>query len=114
MTWQATTREQRLRVVTRAILGAGLASALAVYLFSPSGEGLPSGYDVTQTKGYRHDLELYGGKANVQLDQFWRWFHTLWHGKTLAGTIVVLSVTSVLAIRLLARLADPEAELPEA
>jgi len=37
------------------------------------------------SKMYQRDLELYGGKAAVLADEFWRWFVTLWHGTRLAG-----------------------------
>ena len=97
------TRRARRRVVTGGILGVGFSAALAVYQFAPPDEGLPQGYDVTQTKRYRHELELYGGKANVELDEFRRWFQSLWHGRSLAGTIVCLSVMSVVAIRFFGR-----------
>jgi hypothetical protein len=38
-------------------------------------------------KLYRHNLELYGGKANVIMDDFRRWFTGLWQGKSLAWII---------------------------
>ena len=85
--------------MTGLVLGIGLTAAIIIYVTSPSADELPAGYDVTQTKQYRHDLELYGGKANVQLDEFRRWFQTLWHGRSLAGTIACLSVMTALAIR---------------
>lgn len=106
MTPDRTTRRNRLRLATGVILGVGLTSALAIYLFAPADDGLPAGYDVTQTKHYRHDLELYGGKANVQMDEFRRWFQGLWRGKALAGTVACLSVLAVLGMRFLAGIAE--------
>ena len=44
------------------------------------------------SKKYLRDMELYGGKANVLMDQFRRWFIGLWHGKSLAYTIAVISI----------------------
>ena len=44
------------------------------------------------SKKYLRDLELYGGKANVLMDQFRRWFMGLWHGKSLAYTIAGITI----------------------
>ena len=41
---------------------------------------------------YRRDLELYGGKAAMVVDDFSRWFVGLWHGKSLAFTIAGISI----------------------
>jgi hypothetical protein len=47
------------------------------------------------SKMYRHNLEVYGGKFNVMLDDFRRWFVGLWHGRSLAviiaGTSLIIS-----------------------
>jgi hypothetical protein len=37
-------------------------------------------------------LELYGGKAALVADDFSRWFAGLWHGKSLAFTVAVISI----------------------
>jgi hypothetical protein len=44
------------------------------------------------SKKYLRDLQLYGGKANVLMDEFRRWFVGLWHGKSLAFTIACISI----------------------
>lgn len=44
------------------------------------------------SKKYLRDLELYGGKVNVLMDQFRRWFIGLWQGKSLAFILAGLSV----------------------
>jgi hypothetical protein len=44
------------------------------------------------TKIYKHDLEVYGGKAAVLADDFRRWFVGLWHGKSLAFTITCITI----------------------
>jgi hypothetical protein len=100
------TPQARLRLVTGCILGAGLTIAFVIYLTASPETEFPPGYDVTQTKRYRHDMELYGGKANVLMDEYRREFASLWHGKALAGTVACLSVLSVLSIRFVARLRD--------
>jgi len=42
---------------------------------------------------YRHNLEVYCGKANVIMDDFRRWFAGLWQGKPLA---VIIGSTAIL------------------
>jgi hypothetical protein len=113
MTPPRSTGPSRLRVATGLILGVGLGSALLIFIFVPEETALRPEWDVTQTKHYRHDLELYGGKAGVQLDELRRWFGTLWHGKALAGTVLVLSVASVLAIRFVDRFRAAGEDLKE-
>jgi tetratricopeptide (TPR) repeat protein len=44
------------------------------------------------SKKYLRDLELYGGKANVLLDELRRGFMGLWHGKSLAFTVACISI----------------------
>ena len=48
------------------------------------------------SKLYRHNLEVYGGKFNVIMDDFRRWFVGLWQGKSLAiiiaGTTIIISL----------------------
>jgi len=44
------------------------------------------------SKQYLRSMELYGGKANVLADELRRWFVGLWHGKSLARIIAVLTI----------------------
>jgi hypothetical protein len=44
------------------------------------------------SKMYSHNLELYGGKLNVIMDDFRRWFLGLWHGKSLAFIIACTTI----------------------
>jgi len=86
-----------------AILIAGLVGAIWIYLAAvPADNAL--GYDPMQSKKYLHDLELYGGTANVLAAQFSDWFAGLWHGRNLAYTIAVLTVLTALAVRAIARI----------
>ena len=95
-------RRKRLRRIATAILAAGWATAVVVYVVAGPDSDNPLGYDPMQTKTYLHDLELYGGKANVLAAQFREWFTGLWLGRSLAYTIAVLTVLVVLAIRYVA------------
>jgi len=52
-------------------------------------QGNESVYPVNpdDSKKYLRDMELYGGKANVLMDELRRWFVGLWHGESLAFMI---------------------------
>jgi hypothetical protein len=71
---------QRLFLIAAILLLAGLGSSLAVYLTAEDDTGVILGYEGEggyvypvspgDSKTYVHDLELYGGKANVLADSF--------------------------------------------
>lgn len=94
-------RARRLRYATRAILAAGFGAALVVFFAASERPQDPLG-DSLGNKKYIHDLELYGGKANVLAAQFREWFAGLWYGRNLAYTIAILTVLLVLAVRFFA------------
>jgi hypothetical protein len=89
----------RLRWLTAAILAVGFASAIIIYLRAGAAPENPLGYEPLQTKKYLHDLELYGGKANVVAAEFREWFAGLWYGRNLAYTVAVITVLIVLVVR---------------
>jgi hypothetical protein len=95
---------RRLRRVTAAILAIGLTTSLVIFFAAAPPAGNPLGYEPRDTKKYIHDLELYGGTANVLADEFRSWFAGLWHGRNLAYTVAVLTVLFVLAVRFFATL----------
>lgn len=105
-------RERRLKRIAAGILGAGLLAAVVVYVLAGPEPENPLGYDPMQSKMFLHDLELYGGKANLLAAEFREWFAGLWVGRNLAFTIAVLSVAAALAIRWIASRApyEPEGE----
>jgi hypothetical protein len=82
---------RRLRLVAGAILIAGLASAIGIYVLAAPPTDDPLG-DPMQSKQYVRDLELYGGKANVLAVQLVQWFESLWHGTRLAYTVACATV----------------------
>ena len=92
----------RIRIVTRAILVLGFAAAVVIYLTAQPPPGNPLGYDPLDTKRYLHDMEVYGGKANVLAAEFRDWFDSLWHGKQLAFTVAVLAVIAAGAYKFFA------------
>ncbi len=70
----------------------GLGSSIIIYLTAKPESQNPLGYDPLTTKKYLHELEVYGGKANVVAAEFWQWFDSLWHGQSLAYTVATLAV----------------------
>lgn len=95
----------RLYVIAAVILFAGLTTAVVIYLTAGEDPGNALGYMIIdgqaypvrhdQSKMYRHDMELYGGKWNVFADQLARGFVGLWQGRTLAFTIA--GITAVIS-----------------
>jgi hypothetical protein len=90
---------RRLKYVTRAILAVGFGAAVWLYFVDRARPENPLGYDPLETKQYLHDLELYGGKANVLAAEFRKWFVGLWYGRNLAFTIAVITVMLVVGVR---------------
>jgi hypothetical protein len=65
--------------------------------------------DPFDNKKYIHDLQVYGGTANVLAAEFREWFAGLWYGKNLAYTIAVLTILVVLVVRF-TMLTNPSAD----
>jgi hypothetical protein len=100
MKWNLNERSTRLRLVSLAILVAGLlCSAVIFWHTSPEN---PAGYDPEDSKQYLRQMELYGGKANVLAYDFREWFIGLWHGRSLALTVAVITVLVAAGFRLAA------------
>jgi hypothetical protein len=109
MKWKLADIKTRLYLIAAIILLAGLGSSALIFLTAGGGPaGESAGGDIylvrpEDSKMYRHDLEVYGGKANVLMDEFMRWFAGLWHGKQLALTITCITVVISLAVFYIAR-----------
>jgi hypothetical protein len=101
MLWRSMPAEARVRLITRAILLVGFVSAVVIY-FANAGPGSASDYELERSKLYLHDMEVFGGKANILADEFRNWFDGLWHGRSLAFTVAVISVFTALAYRFVA------------
>jgi len=110
MKWAHLGPQARVRAGTRAILILGIAAAVVIYLTAQPPPVNPLGYDPLDTKKYLHDLEVYGGKANVLAAEFREWFDGLWHGKRLAFTVAVLTVIAALAFKFFATPLSPAPE----
>lgn len=92
MKTEQTDPQKRVNRVAAAILSAGLAGAVVIYLTVREPEENPLIDQLENSKVYRRSLELYGGKANLLAADFSRWFDSLWHGKSLAFTVAIVSV----------------------
>ena len=110
------TPDERLRAATRGIVAAGFAAAAILYITAGPPPQNPLGYDPLQNKAYRHELEVFGGRANVIMAEFRDWFDSLWHGRQLAYTVFVLSILAAYLFQLTVRLiqADPDEPDPPA
>jgi hypothetical protein len=91
-----------LNLISAIILMLGLGSAILIYRTAENNsygalgyeEGGGSVYPIMpeDSKKYLRDLELYGGKANVIMDELRRGFIGLWHGKSLAFTVGCVTI----------------------
>jgi hypothetical protein len=108
------TRAARRRFVTRVILVVGFAAAIAAYFRAAARPENPLGYDPLESKQYIHDLQVYGGAANVLATEFREWVAGLWYGKNLAYTLAVLTLITVALYRFFSfpMLKEPEEKSP--
>lgn len=90
--------------VTAAILAVGLIAAVVVFFTAAPAEEFPLGYDPLTNKKNILELERLGGRANVVAAQLTQWWDGLWHGRTLAFTLVVLTALVALAFWIMATL----------
>lgn len=102
MKWQSTDRSTTLRVISAAILIAGLLSAIVIYWNAAPPPELPLGADPEESKQYLRQMELYGGKANVLGEELREWFDGLWHGRSLAFTVGLLALLLAAGFRVAA------------
>jgi hypothetical protein len=109
-----------LNLIGAVILLVGLGSAALVYQRAGNALNGATGYEAADgtiypimpgdSKLYRHNLEVYGGKFSVIMDDFRRWFIGLWRGKSLAviiaGTAIVISLALFAAAKRLTPLGE--------
>lgn len=102
MKWKIANLQVCLNLIGIIILLVGFGSAILIYRTAENEsinvlgyeEGDRSVYPIApeDSKKYLRDLELYGGKANVLIDEFRRWFVGLWHGKSFAFTVACITI----------------------
>jgi hypothetical protein len=103
---------RQFKRIAWAILAVGFTAAIAVYFVNRSRPENPLQGQL-ESKKYLHDLEVYGGQANVLAAEFREWFSGLWYGENLAYTIAALTLLSVGAVRLVFALKMPPEEESE-
>jgi hypothetical protein len=89
MNWKIFNKRTWLNFISAIIMVVGLSSAALIY--QRTGNVYP--ISPADSKMYRHNLEVYGGKFMVIIDDFRRWFLGLWHGKSLA---VIIGCTTII------------------
>ncbi len=106
MEWRIIDPQKRLYLIGAVILIVGLAGSVLIYITAENNSESVLGYETAggyvypilpeDSKKYIHDMELYGGKANVLANEFMSWFTGLWHGRSLAFTVgfITLFVSS--------------------
>ncbi len=99
---------RKINRISLGLLLLGFGAAVVIYLTAKPEMVDPLLGDPLDSKKYRHDLELYGGKANVLSAQFMDWFGNLWHGRTLAYTVATLTVAGILVYRFVATHPAPD------
>jgi len=85
------------------VLVLGVCAAGALYLLADDEGENASLYEMQISKGYVRQLRQFGGKASVLFDELDRWFASLWHGTSLALTVLWLSVCAAAVLFLVAR-----------
>lgn len=102
MKWKITDPQTYLNLIGIIILLVGLGSATLIYITAENDSRDVLGYQIIHgqsypiytedSKMYVHNLQLFGGKAIVLMDEIRRWFVGLWRGKTLAFTVAFISI----------------------
>jgi hypothetical protein len=96
MRWRFADPRTRHYLIAAIILLAGLIGAIVIYLRAGNAPDILLEFSPETSKKYLRDLELYGGTANVLAVQFQTWFDGLWHGRSLAYTVAVISAVTSL------------------
>ncbi len=85
--------------------------ALSLYLYLRADDSIESRIveELHNTRAFRHELEVYGGKMSLLGSQMYDWFAGLWQGRQLAVTVGCICAAVSLALFLAARLIDDNA-----
>jgi hypothetical protein len=86
-------RRTRLDIV-RGIVLVGLTSAVTVFFTAGGPADNPLGNPQDTSKVYRRTMEMVGGEANLVASDITDWVTGLWHGRTLAYTLAVITLVA--------------------
>lgn len=103
---------RQINQITVLLLLLGFGSALAIYLMASPTPVDPLLGPPLVTKKELREMMAIGGNANVLSTEIRDWFAGLWHGKSLAGTVAVLTVGVTLGFRFVAMHPDYAAADP--
>jgi hypothetical protein len=105
MYWKILHQRAYLNLIGAVILLIGIGSAAVIYQRAGNIPYGAWGYETVNgtfypirpedSKMYRHNLEVMGGKLSVMMDDFSNWFGGLWHGKSLA--VIIGSITIMIS-----------------
>jgi hypothetical protein len=90
MNWKIFNQRTWFNLISAIVLLVGLGSAVLIYQKAGNDPFGALGYE--DSKMYRHNIEVYGGKFSVIMDDFRRWFLGLWQGKSLAFIIACATI----------------------
>jgi hypothetical protein len=91
-------QSKHLKIIALLVLIFGLGSASSLYLLAEPIPVSPSEYDRFTSKKYVRELERFGGKFAVLTAELNQWVAGLWHGKSLAVTVGILSLLLALLL----------------
>jgi hypothetical protein len=102
MKWKITEPQKYLTLISFIILMIGFGSAALIYQTAENDSSGVLGYEIIggqaypimpeDSKIYLRNLQHYGGKQLVLIDELNRWFIGLWHGKSLAFTVFFITI----------------------
>ena len=102
--------KKKLYAACAFVLAAGLACAGWIYTTADDGPDLSGAYQIVivdgvpravapnESKAYARELQRFGGKMALVIDDVNRWWSGLWHGKALALTVASLTVAVSFAL----------------
>jgi hypothetical protein len=102
MKWVLAEPRNRPYLVAAVILAVGFVAAVVIYLTAAAAPDELLELSADTSKKYLRDLQLYGGTANVLAVELMTWFKGLWHGRSLAFTVAVITVAVCLGYLFLA------------
>jgi hypothetical protein len=102
----------RRRLVVAAILLAGWTAAAVIYVTATPAEEDADVAEMFQSKKYRRQLEMIGGKSSLLAADLEDWFSSLWQGRTLATTTAVLTAAVALGAWWWTRPPEPPGDDP--
>jgi hypothetical protein len=88
--WKIFNQRTWFNLISAIVLLVGLGSSVLIYEKAENGPYGALGYE--DSKMYRHNIEVFGGKFSVIMDDFRRWFLGLWQGKSLAFIIACTTI----------------------